>query len=170
MHNFSSTNIEAYIKTAMQQWDIPGLAIAAIVNGQLVFQKGFGLRSVTDKLEINTKTVFRIGSVTKTFTTAALAILVSRNLLSWSDKVIDYLPEFRLYSEDLTNRVAIADLLSHNTGLPPFSSSFLAFLGFDSDYIMQKLALIEPSKPYGEAFQYKNGTYIVAAKIIEKIS
>jgi hypothetical protein len=89
-------DIEAYITSAMKGFDIPGLAIGIVANDRLIYAKGFGVRSKSNGLPVDTRTVFQIGSTTKAFLTATMAIMVDRGKLRWDDRVVDLYPEFRL--------------------------------------------------------------------------
>jgi CubicO group peptidase (beta-lactamase class C family) len=89
-------DIEAYITSGMKGFDIPGLAIGIVANNRLIYAKGFGVRSKSNGLPVDTRTVFQIGSTTKAFLTATMAIMVDRGKLRWDDRVVDLYPEFRL--------------------------------------------------------------------------
>ena len=82
---------------ALDAFEVPGMAIAVVSNGETIFLKGYGLRDVERDLPINPRTYFRIGSTSKAFTSAALALLVQEDKLGWDDKVTDHLPGFSLY-------------------------------------------------------------------------
>ncbi|WP_350628834.1 serine hydrolase domain-containing protein, partial [Pseudoalteromonas sp. CAL260-MNA-CIBAN-0059] len=77
----------------------------------------FGVTNLDTNKKVNKDTLFGIASNTKAFTTAALAKLVDEGKLSWDDRVIDHLPEFRLYDSYVTREMRIRDLLSHRSGL-----------------------------------------------------
>jgi len=69
-----------------------GIAIAVIKDDKIVHLKGYGVRSINSKEPVNEHTLFAIASNSKAFTSAALAILVDDDKISWQDKVIDYIP------------------------------------------------------------------------------
>jgi hypothetical protein len=68
--------LEAYIASGMKAFDVPGLAIGIVVGDKLVYSKGFGVRSKTSSVPVNTRTIFQIGSTTKAFLATTLAIMV----------------------------------------------------------------------------------------------
>ena len=81
---------------AMQQWKVPGLAIGIVQNGKVIYAKGYGFRDVEHKLPVNTDTLFPIGSISKSFTSLAFAMLNDEGKVDWDKSVRTYLPEFQM--------------------------------------------------------------------------
>src|SRR5262249_25818445 len=79
--------IEAYITSGMKGFDIPGLAIGIVANNRLIYAKGFGVRSKSNRLPVDTRTVFQIGSNPKAFFAVTGATMVDRGKLRWDDPV-----------------------------------------------------------------------------------
>src|SRR6266852_6712252 len=102
----------------MQQWKVPGLAIGIVQGGKVIYARGYGFRDVEHKLPVNTDTLFPIGSISKSFTTLAFAILNDQGKVDWDKPVRTYLPEFQLYDPVASERATPRDLFSHRTGLP----------------------------------------------------
>jgi len=150
-------------------WHIPGLSLGIIVNDDVVINS-YGVRGFSDSKKVDQHTLYRIGSITKTFITSALALLVQEGLVSWNDKLIDILPDFKLADENLTKKVTITDILSHRVGLPMFSSSLFAFIGYSLQDIIEHLKYISPRFSCETKFQYHNGLYCILAIVIEKLS
>src|SRR5580692_1076998 len=90
-------DLERLIAEAMDEWKIPGLAIAVVQNGEAALVRAYGLRDVEAGLKATTDTQFLIGSVTKSFTATGLALLMDERRLDWTNPVREYLPEFRLH-------------------------------------------------------------------------
>ena len=111
-------DLEALIADVMDEWKIPGLAIAVVQNGEAALVKAYGLRDVEAGLPVTTDTHFAICSITKSFTSTGLALLVDERRLDWKRPVRDYIPEFRLHDAVATDRVTVRDLLCHHSGLP----------------------------------------------------
>jgi CubicO group peptidase (beta-lactamase class C family) len=109
---------ERLITEAMDEWKIPGLAIAVVQNGDVPLVRAYGLRDVEAGLKVTTDTQFLIGSVTKSFTATGLALLMDERRIDWKKPVRDYIPEFRLHDAVATDRVTVRDLLCHHSGLP----------------------------------------------------
>src|SRR5262245_2267452 len=88
--------LEAYIQSGMKAFDVPGLAIGIVTGDRLVYAKGFGVRSKSGGVPVDTRTVFQIGSLAKAFLTTTMAIMVDRGKLKWDDRVVDLHPGFQL--------------------------------------------------------------------------
>ena len=108
---------DAYVARALQTFGMPGLSLAIVQDGKIVLAKGYGLREVGKPQPVDGHSAFPIGSETKAFTSAALAILVDRKKLKWSDLVKDKLPGFQMYDPYVTDHMTVRDLLTHRSGL-----------------------------------------------------
>ena len=74
---------DAVVAQAMTDWKVPGVALAVVQNGEVILLKGYGFRDVKNQLPVTPKTLFAIGSITKSFTVATLATLVDEGKLDW---------------------------------------------------------------------------------------
>src|SRR6516164_1525146 len=110
--------LERLITEAMDEWKVPGLAVAVVQNGEVALLSAYGLRDVEAGLKATTDTQFTICSITKSFTATGLALLMDERRLDWKKPVRDYIPEFRLHDAVATDRVTVRDLLCHHSGLP----------------------------------------------------
>ncbi|HSC61286.1 MAG TPA: serine hydrolase domain-containing protein, partial [Rhizomicrobium sp.] len=110
-------DLDAFVAKSMQTFGPPGMSVAIVENGKIVFTKGYGVRSIATKAPVNEHTAFPIGSESKAFTAAALAILVDEGKLKWTDRVVDKLPGFQMYDPYATEHMTIIDLLTHRSGL-----------------------------------------------------
>src|SRR6266436_10085618 len=126
----------------MKGFDIPGLAIGIIANNRLIYAKGFGVRSKSDGLPVDTRTVFQIGSTTKAFLTATMAIMVDRGKLRWDDRVVDLDPSFQLKDPWVTREFRVFDLIAQRSGLPPYVNDMLGILGFDESAMIRSLRYV----------------------------
>src|SRR6516164_8898992 len=96
--------LELLITEAMDEWKIPGLAVAVVQNGEVALVRAYGLRDVEAGLKVTTDTQFLIGSITKSFTSTGLALLVGERRLDRTKPVRDYIPEVRLHDAVATGR------------------------------------------------------------------
>src|SRR5215212_10036673 len=87
--------LEAYTQEGMKAFDVPGVAVGIVANDRLVYSKGFGVRSKGGS-SVDTRIVFQIGSTTKAFLAATMAIMVDRGKLRWDDRIADLDPDFQL--------------------------------------------------------------------------
>src|SRR5258705_2433487 len=109
--------LEAYIEHAMQDWGMPGLAIAIVKDDKVAYARGFGVRNSETREPVDENTVFAIGSVTKSFTTTAFAMLVDEGKMTWDAPVKDYLPYFQTYDPYVTSQLSTRDIACHRTGI-----------------------------------------------------
>lgn len=107
--------LDAYTDNAVKQWQVPGLSITVVKDGQSVFTKSYGVRTLGKPEKVNNQTMFLCASTTKAFT--AIAMLVDDGKLDWDDQVINHMPEFQLYDPYVTRELTVRDLLTHRAGL-----------------------------------------------------
>jgi CubicO group peptidase (beta-lactamase class C family) len=159
-------DIEAYITSGMKGFDIPGLAIGIVADDRLMYAKGFGVRSKSNRLPVDTRTVFQIGSTTKAFLTATMAIMVDRGKLRWDDRVVDLYPEFRLKDPWVTREFRIFDLPAQRSGLPPLVNDILVMLDYKEAALIRSLRYVEPVSSFRTTFAYTNITHLLASRIV----
>ena len=109
--------IDQVTEKAIQTFNVPGIAVAVVKDGKVIHSKGYGVKSILTKEKVDGNTLFGIASNSKAFTTAALAMLVEEGKLQWDDKVIQYLPNFKMYNDYVTNEFTIRDLVTHRSRL-----------------------------------------------------
>src|SRR5688572_16714942 len=115
--NGSLNGFDDYVAKAMKEWQVPGLAVAIIKGDQVVLAKGYGVRKFGDPAPVDERTLFAIGSSSKAFTAAAVAMLVDQGKVKWDDPVTKYLPGFEMYDPYVTRELTVRDLLTHRSGL-----------------------------------------------------
>jgi beta-lactamase class C len=112
--------------------------------------------------------MFRIGSLSKGLTGILCAILVEKGILKWTDKVIDYLPDFKLKNQEQAKRITIAHLLSHSMGLPRHTFTNLLEDGQTITEARSKLGEVDLLAEEGKLFSYQNLAYAIIEEIILK--
>lgn len=169
----SSTEIDSLVERTMKTFDVPGIAVAIVKDDKVIHSKGYGVRSLNTKQKVDSNTLFGIASNSKAFTTAALGILIDEKKLSWDDKVIDYIPEFRLYSPYVTEEFTIRDLLTHRSGLGLGAGDLMIWPGsnnFTLKDIIHNLRYLKPVSGFRTKFDYDNLMYIVAGEVVARVS
>ena len=161
-------DFEEYARKAMDDWGIPGMAVAIVQNDSVIYAKGFGVKVKGGSDPVTPNTIFQIGSTTKAFTAALVAMLVDEDKLKWKDRVIDYVSDFRMYDPWVTREFMIEDLLAQHSGLPAYSGDFQSFCGFDRKHIKKSLAFIRPVSSFRSEFAYVNHLFLVAAEVVER--
>jgi CubicO group peptidase (beta-lactamase class C family) len=162
-------DLDALIKAAMAEWQVPGLAIAVVHGDAAADLRAYGLRDVAAGLPVTADTQFNICSITKSFTAAGLGLLVDEGRLDWSDRVQDHLPEFRLHDPVATERITVCDLLCHQSGLPRHEWIWMPG-DLTREEMVHAMRHLEPNRDIRECFQYQNLCYVVAGMVAERIS
>lgn len=154
-----------------QDWNVPGMSIAIIDSGEIVFNRGFGELETRKSQQPNGQSLYAIASISKAFTATALAMLVDEGKLEWDDKVIEYLPYFELYDPWVTLNMTIEDLLTHRSGLKTFSGDLLWHASTHSmEEVVKRARYLEPEFGFRDGFGYQNIMYIAAGLVLEKVS
>ncbi|MBL4593384.1 MAG: serine hydrolase [Flavobacteriales bacterium] len=171
--NISSEQIDSLVKVSMEMMPQAGLAVAIVKDGKVVHAKGYGVSSVKTKEKVDENTLFCIASNSKSFTATALGILVDEGKLKWTDKVIDYLPEFKMYDPYLTANFNIQDLLTHRSGLGLGAGDLMWFPDGNDFTINEVLANFQYQKPitaFRTGYAYNNLMFIAAGELVARIS
>ena len=160
---------DTYVEQPRNAWQVPGLSIAVVKDGKVIFKKGYGLRQLGQPDKVDTQTLFACASTTKAMTATCMGMLVDEGKISWDDAVIKYLPDFKLYDPYVTRELKIRDLFTHNSGVG--NADFLwDIMNISSDEILKKMAEVKPSYSMRSSFIYQNIFYLAAGKVIEKVS
>ena len=169
--SFLKDSIDAYVERGLKEWKIPGVSVAVVKNGKIVFMKGYGVRELGKPDKVDENTLFMIGSNTKAFTATALAILNAEKKLSLDDKVQKWLPDFKLYDPWVAKEAIIRDLLCHRLGFETFQGDFMFF---DSDLtkeeVIEKFGKVKPLYSFRSKWGYTNAAFAVAGEVLQKAS
>ena len=162
-------DFDAYVQLAVAEWEVTGLAVAVVKDGEVLFAKGYGIRALGSAAKVDEHTLFAIGSTTKAMTAAAIGMLVDEGKLDWDDPVTDHLPDFRLYDPFVTREITVRDLLTHRAGLP--NADFLWY-GQDSEAadILFRMRYVEPETSLRSSFTYQNIMYAAAGEVVAELS
>ncbi|MCB9282444.1 MAG: beta-lactamase family protein [Lewinellaceae bacterium] len=161
-------DFDAFIEEAIQNGYAPGAAVAIVENGKVLLEKGYGLRSVRDGQPVDAHTIFRLASLSKSFAAFMTGRLVEKKILDWEDPVVQYLPDFCLQSDEQTEQLQIAHLLSHTTGLPYHTYTNMIELGRTTEEIIPLLANVEIIGKPGKVYSYQNSIFSVIGEVAKK--
>lgn len=169
----TSTQIDSLAERTLKTFDVPGIAVAIVKDGKIIHSKGYGVRSLNTKQKVDENTLFGIASNSKAFTVAALAMMVDEKKLKWDDKVIDYIPEFRLYNPYVTEEFTIRDLLTHRSGLG-LGAGDLMFWPDSSNFtkadMIHNLRYLKQASSFRTKYDYDNNLYVVAGEVVARVS
>ncbi|HWW61173.1 MAG TPA: serine hydrolase, partial [Thermoanaerobaculia bacterium] len=155
--------LDAYIEKARVDWEVPGLAVVVVRDGKVLAAKGFGVRRLGSPERVDEHTAFDLASLTKSFTTAALATLVDEGKLSWDTPARRYLPELEFADVHRTQSVTIRDLLTHRVGLQDGNFMF-RFTGYDTKEVIRRIRFLDEREPLRSGFIYSNVLYTAAGE------
>ncbi|HEU4516378.1 MAG TPA: serine hydrolase [Steroidobacteraceae bacterium] len=165
-------NFDARVESVMKASEVPGATVAIVENGKVTLARGYGKRALGSAEAVDTATLFQIGSTTKAFTAAALAILVEEGKIGWDDRVIDHLPDFRMYDPWVTREITVRDLLVHRSGLGRGQGDLLFVPSNEISRadMVRRIRFMKPATSFRSGFAYDNILYAVAGQVIEAVS
>lgn len=168
----SRESIEQTIDRVMKTFLVPGMAVSIVYDDEVYYAGGRGVREVGSTLPVDEETLFQIASVSKAFTAATLAILADDGKLSFDDRVIDHLPEFRMYDSWVTREFTVRDLLTHRSGLPLGAGDLLIWPEGNATRaeIIHAMRFLKPSSSFRSRFAYDNLLYIIAGEVAARVS
>ncbi|MGA0558798.1 serine hydrolase [Larkinella sp. VNQ87] len=165
--------IDQLAEKTLKTFQVPGIAVAVVKDGKVVHAKGYGVRSLRTSEPVDANTLFGIASNSKAFTAAALGILIDEGKLNWDSKVIDFIPEFRLYNAYVTEEFTIRDLLTHRSGLG-LGAGDLMFFPDSSDFtlkdVIHNLRYLKQVSGFRTKYDYDNLLYMVAGEVVRRVS
>lgn len=163
--------LDSYIEQSRTDWEIPGLSIALIHEGEIVFEKGYGLRNIEKNLPVSPQTLFAVASNTKSMTASALSKLVEQGKVAWDEQVRTYLPYFKLSDPCVTENITVRDLLCHRTGFKTFSGDLLWYgSNYSREEVVRRARFLELPYGFRSRYGYSNIMFIAAGEIIPAVS
>ena len=163
-------SVERFIAEQLAAWEVPGCAVSAVRDGRVELTGGWGLRDTGAGLPVTRDTLFAIGSTTKAFTATTVGALVDEGLLEWDRPLRDYVPGVRLHDPFASDRLTIADLLSHRSGLPRHDLTWVGQPARSRAEIVRALRFLPLSRDLRQEFQYCNLGYLAAGHVVEALS
>lgn len=161
-------HLEARWRQAMKDMDLPGMAVAVVHDGKVVYSQGFGVRQIDPDKPFTADTACYIASSTKPFIALAIMQLVDQGKVRLDAPVKEYLPRFELATPEWTNRITVRDLLCHRYGLRnPIITLAEAYTGeWDDDFFYREMKNTEIT---GE-WEYSNLHFTIAGRIIQSVT
>jgi CubicO group peptidase (beta-lactamase class C family) len=166
---FIKDSLDIYVERSMKNWNVPGLAVCIVKDGQVVLMKGYGVKELGGQDKVDENTLFMIGSNTKAFTATALALLENEKKLSLNDKVTKWIPEFKLANQAAGQQAIIRDLLCHRIGFQTFQGDFTYWTSnLTRKEVIEKMSHIQAVYPFRTHYGYTNAAFLTAGEIIPK--
>lgn len=162
-------DLQAFVEKGMQDWHVPGAAVAVVTDKEVLFEKGFGETATKNGKAVNEHTIFTIASTTKAMVNAGILILVDEKKVALDDLAIKYIPELHFGDAWLTQQVTVRDLMTHRTGVGSTDFwTFSQYMPMDEQILM--LRQVKPSASLRSRFQYQNTMYELLGMIIKNVS
>ncbi len=162
--------IDACVRAGMSSTQAPGAAIAVMLDGQLLYQQGYGVRRLGGVDPVTADTVFRIGSVTKMMTAAAVLQQVEAGRVDLAAPVTRYVPELAINGRWPADRITVHHLLTHTSGWP----DRLLDLGASGEDALSNWAEAQGDvtlhAPPGAFWNYANPNFMLAGLVLERAS
>ncbi|PYV72742.1 MAG: hypothetical protein DMG96_25255 [Acidobacteria bacterium] len=162
-------DLEQFVPAQMQKWKVPGVAIAVVQNGQVIYTHGFGLRDVKSNLPVTTKTIFAIGSISKSFTSLSMGMLNDEGKLDWDKPVRQYLPEFQMNDPVASERMTPRDLISHRLGLAGHDLIWYSS-DFSREDMVRRLRFLQSDHDFRSGYRYNNLLVMTAGYLVGRVS
>lgn len=158
-------NLPAIVENIMKRSHVPGVAVAVVVDGKMVFAQGYGKRELGKNAPVDAQTVFQIASISKSLSATVAAMEVSKGTVAWSDPVVRYLPDFTLSNAYVSAQATIGDFFAHRSGLPGTAGDDLEDLGFTKADVIRRLRIL-PLDAFRTSYHYANFSTTIGAEAV----
>ena len=162
--------LDAIVEETMARDRTVGISVGVHRRGEVLIAKGYGYADLENEVRATEHTVFRIGSVTKQFTAAAIMLLEERDRLRLSDLLTDFLPDYETQGFD----ISVERLLNHTSGIKGYTEIEAFWEKSRLDLSHEEIVALFSTEPFefppGEQYRYNNSAYYLLGLIIEKIS
>jgi len=161
---------DAIVNKGLEGLNVPGVAVAVIVEDEVVLAKGYGFKDLENKVPMTADTLLAIGSSSKAFTVFALGTLVDEGKLDWDKPLRNYIPWFKLYDSFASERLTPRDAVTHRSGLPRHDLSWYNNTTISREDLVRRLAYLKPTADLRAVWQYNNLMYLTAGYLVEVLT
>lgn len=158
--------IDEFIKAEMQKQKIPGVSLAVVRGGQLIYAKGYGFANVEHQVPVKPETIFQSGSVGKQFTSMAIMMLIEEGKIALDDKINKYFTDAPTEWSNITVR----HLLSHTSGMTDYPKDFNFRADYTEDEIYKRIKTVPLAFQPGEKWAYSNLGYVTLGILINRMT
>ena len=164
--NFDVRQFESMAQQLVANQRVPGLAMAMVHDGRILSARGYGITDTSHASPVDSHTVFRLASLSKSFAGTMTGLLVNDGSLRWDSKLVDYLPTFRLSNPLASQQLTVADLLSHRVGLThnAFDRDLEQYVDFRT--LTQRLAYAPLQCAPGTCYSYQNVAFSLVGDMV----
>lgn len=162
--------MESRLPALLEEWHLPGVSIALVQDGKVVFTGARGSRDLAGNLPMTAHTHLPIGSVTKSFTALALGMLADEGKLDWDKPVCQYIPWLKLSDPVAQQQATARDLMCHRTGMAKYDAHAVFCTKDDRKAMVEDLQYLDFSVPFRSVLQYSNQMVMLAGFLVETLS
>jgi CubicO group peptidase (beta-lactamase class C family) len=167
LHAFS-IELDKRIGEILARDGVPGASVA-VVSGDNDYLGLYGVKRLGGEEPIGPETAFNVGSTSKAFASAAAAVLVAGGQMQWDDPIRKYIPDFRVWSEEVSAAMTLRDLASNRAGLPRSGiCEFGTDMTISAGELVRRLAYVKPAAPWRSRFTYSNVGHTAVALAVER--
>lgn len=167
-YNYDLSEFVAWMEESSREKQIPGVALAVVSREGIMHMQTWGVKSIESREAVNTDSIFRIASMSKTFAGTSAALLVDQHYQTWDTKLSDLFPTMRLGTRKTSNGITLKHVVSHSTGLMPHSYSNMLDDGVSYDRIKPSFEKIPTVCLPGDCYGYQNVVFSLIADVVEE--
>ena len=168
LYNYDFTNFVAWLEQNTVEKDIPGSALAIVSREGIMQLETWGVRKVIARDPVNSDSVFRIASMSKTFAGTVTGLLVNQNLQGWDMRINGLFPNMGLGEGTSSEAITLKHIVSQTTGLMPHSYSNMLDDGVIYQKIKEKFHQIPTVCSPGQCYSYQNVVFSLVADVVEE--
>jgi beta-lactamase class C len=162
------TAVKAYFEKAIASGYIVGAGVSIVKGDSIVLSEGFGKRNSKTNKKVDGQTIFRLGSLSKGFAGILVANIINEGTMHREDKVKDYIPQFQLGDHQNTDKITLANILSHTAGAAYHSFTNLVEAGLPLSDIAERFKDVTPISDPGDMYSYQNALFALSGEMIYK--
>lgn len=171
----TAAQLEAICESALDSFEVPGMAVCVVQDGEVLLSRGFGVTSLDDRVgdisSVDEHTLFAIASTTKAFVGTSIALLDHEGALSLEDAVTDHLPWLAWTSPATTDLLDVTDLLAHRAGLGTFVGDHLWFRrALTPKQVLTQVPHLGKAYPFRAGYGYSNIGFVAAGEVLREVT
>lgn len=161
---------DAYLEQALRDWQTPGMTVAVVQCDKVLLTRGYGVRKQGSPERVDEQTLFALGSTSKAFAAATVALLVDDGALKWEDKVQRFLPWLEVYDPWVSRELNVRDLLTHRLGTSYKDENKLRPGSKDARDQLMRSRDLQPISPFRGGYVYSNNMFIASGQLVAAAS
>lgn len=150
--------------------EVPGAALIIVANGEIQLLKNYGVKKAGSTELVTKDTVFRLASVSKTFASAAIELLIENGLLHWDTSIQSLLEHVQFKNSSYGQNITLKNLISHTTGLVPHAYTHLIEANVPYDDIIYRLREVDFVCEPGQCYTYQNIAFNLVGDVVQAVT